>query len=195
MGAIAVLGWGSLLWDLDDLAPRVEGNWLTGSGPVLPLEFSRISAKRRGALVVVIDPEAGAPCPTQAIASCRDDIDAAVADLAARERCAPARIGAVCRTRRLARSRTVGVAERVADWCVRQGWQGAVWTDLAPNFAETAGTAFSPERGLAYLAELPGATLAEAVRYIARAPAETDTPLRRRLGAEPWWHRAVAEYG
>jgi hypothetical protein len=49
------------------------------------------------------------------------------------------------------------------------------------------GEAFSIERGAAYLRTLAGESLDEAVRYIENAPATTDTPLRRRLGADPWW--------
>ena len=36
----AVLGWGSLLWDLDDLAPKVTGDWHMLAGPALPMEFA-----------------------------------------------------------------------------------------------------------------------------------------------------------
>ena len=191
-GGIAVLGWGSLLWDLDDLAPKVAGAWMTGHGPRLPMEFSRISPKRRRALVVVLDPEHGRPCPTHAIASRRPRIAAAVADLAARERCAPARIGAVCLESGWSRARAPEIAAAVARWCRGAGWRGAVWTDLLPNFAETTGTPFSVERGVRYLAGLTGGSRAEALRYIASAPTETDTPLRRRLAAEPWWRAALA---
>lgn len=42
---IALLGWGSLIWDHDPLFDAQHGDWQAG-GPPLPLEFSRISAKR-----------------------------------------------------------------------------------------------------------------------------------------------------
>ena len=83
---IAILGFGSLIWDLDDLAPQVEGPWSMRAGPRLPIEFSLISAKRKMGLALCIDPEAGAPCATHAIRSRRDDLEVAAADLAARER-------------------------------------------------------------------------------------------------------------
>jgi len=191
MGGYAILGWGSLIWDLDDLAPKVAGGWALGAGPALAMEFSRISPKRKGALVVVLDPDHGAPCPTHAIASCRRDIGAAIADLAARERCMPERIGAVCRASGLARSARPGIAGQIADWCAAEGWQGAVWTDLPVNFAETTGTPFSVEAGLDYLAALGGDSRAEAVRYIAQAPAATDTRLRRALVDQAWWRAAL----
>ncbi len=41
--------------------------------------------------------------------------------------------------------------------------------------------------GLDYLRALEGDSLAEAQRYIRRAPWTTRTPLRRALSADPWW--------
>jgi hypothetical protein len=86
---IAILGWGSLIWDLDDLAPNVEGPWSMRAGPRLPMEFSRVSPKRLMGLVVALDPLDGVACPTHAIRSRRTRLADAIADLAARER-APA---------------------------------------------------------------------------------------------------------
>jgi len=192
MQGYAVIGWGSLIWDLDDLAPHVAGDWRMAAGPRLPMEFTRVSPKRRGSLVVILDQEHGVDCPTHVIASSKDDIARAVADLAARERAPVSRIGAIC----LDSGRTQGgqpmVVERVAAWCRERGWRGAVWTDLRSNFAEHQGTAFTVERGLAYLAGLRGESRVEAVRYIHNAPAATDTPLRRALAGEDWWRAAIS---
>ena len=194
MQRYAVIGWGSLLWDLDDLAPKVRGGWARGAGPRLPLEFSRVSPKRRRALVVVLDPAHGTPCATHAIASSRSDLAAAVADLAARERASEERIGAVCLARDEARSSLPGIAEAVAAWCRAGGWTGAVWTDLPANFTETTGRPFSLEEARGYLRGLADESLAEAVRYIENAPAETDTPLRRRLAGCDWWRGEARRY-
>jgi len=64
MKGFAVIGYGSLIWDLDDLAPHVEGQWTLYAGPRLPLEFSLVSAKRRRGLALVIDHEHGQSCPS-----------------------------------------------------------------------------------------------------------------------------------
>lgn len=187
-GRIAIIGWGSLIWDLDDLAPKVAGGWAMGAGPRLPLEFSRISPKRLRSLVVVLDPDNGADCPSHAIASIRDNIHAAAEDLRARERAAAIdQIGAVCAVTGFARSTHPTIAARVADWCARSGARGAVWTDLPRNFEAETGQPFSVAAGLAYLRGLTGASAAEARRYIDSAPALTDTPLRRSLASAPWW--------
>ena len=181
----AVLGWGSLIWDLDTLAPHVRLPWAMRAGPRLPMEFSRVSPKRRMGLVVCLDP-GGVPCPTHAVASTRGRLDQAIADLARRERAPEHRIGGVCLTTGASQGREA-IAATVREWCRGAGWAGAVWTDLLPNYAEMLGEDFSVERGAAYLHTLAGESLDEAVRYIENAPATTDTPLRRRLSTDPWW--------
>lgn len=185
--AIAVIGWGSLIWDLDDLAPKVRGPWRRGAGPTLPIEFSRISPKRRNALAAVLDPAHGAPCATSVIESAADSLDAAVDDLAARERADRGFIGAVLAD---GRGHDGPIADRIAAWCAEAGWRGAVWTALKPNFEDRAGAGFSVDAAAAYLFTLEGASFGEAVRYISRAPHETDTPLRRALDGLDWWRAA-----
>lgn len=195
-GRIAVIGWGSLIWDLDDLAPRVSGDWLMGGGPRLPLEFSRISPKRLMSLVVVTDPDHGAPCETHAIASIRDDIHAASADLQARERARrPDQIGAVCLRTGLTRASDPRTGALVTEWCAAIGATGAVWTDLPRNFAEVTGQPFDVTSGIAYLRGLPEAQLAAAVEYITLAPTGTATPLRGALEGEDWWCTARRRLG
>lgn len=193
-GRIAVIGWGSLIWDLDDLAPKVEGAWLMRAGPVLPFEFSRISPKRKLALAVCLDADCGAPCPTNAILSHRDDIHQAAEDLRARER-APAveRIGAFCARTGFRRSRIAAVGAAAADWCRATGAAGAVWTDLESNFEEVKGALFSVAAGVAYLQTLEGESLGEAVRYIENAPEATRTPLREALATNSWWREQAAQ--
>ena len=191
-GRIAILGWGSLLWDLDDLAPHVDGAWRLRAGPRLPVEFSRISPKRRKSLVICLDPAVGVPCATHAIASRRPDLAAARADLARRERAPLRRIGWVDADGR-GESRLRVVADLVAAWCRAGGWRGAVWTDLDPNFAVETGAAFSVAAGRDYLRGLEGDSLAEAFRYIRNAPPTTRTPLRRALAADPWWRGLRAQ--
>ena len=187
----AVLGWGSLLWDLDDLEPKVTGDWHMLAGPALPMEFARVSPKRKMGLVLCLDADQGHPCPTHAIASVRESLAEVVEDLAARERTGTDQIGGVC----LATGDRQGredIAATIADWCGRAGWKGAVWTDLKTNYAERLGTGFSIPHATAYLRGLTGESLDEAVRYIHNAPATTDTPLRRTLATDPWWQAEVA---
>jgi len=159
------------------------------------MEFSYVSRKRRQALVACLDAENGVGCATHAIASTRDAIGGAVADLARRERAPEALIGAVCLRSDHAHGASGAVIEGVRTLCVAAGWAGAVWTDLSPNFADHLGEAFSIPRATAYLRTLTDDSLDEAVRYIENAPAATDTPLRRALAAEDWWQAEAARLG
>ncbi|MEO1472162.1 MAG: hypothetical protein AAFV86_24280, partial [Pseudomonadota bacterium] len=182
--------------------------WAMGEGPELPLEFSRVSAKRLGALTVCIDDRHGYPCPTHVIRSRREGVLRAVVDLALRERTAPTRIGFVAPAGlgagglgtgglrqgggAAAQAASPEVAARVADWCLATGFEAAVWTDLPSNFEAATGAPFAIETAERYLAALEGAPAREAVRYLSEAPAATDTPLRRHLAAQSWWQAALA---
>ncbi len=46
---VAIIAWGSLIWDPRDL--QIEGGW-SEDGPSLPVEFARISNGERVTLVV-----------------------------------------------------------------------------------------------------------------------------------------------
>lgn len=195
MDGYAIIGWGSLIWDLDNLAPHVRGEWAMGHGPVLPMEFTRISPKRKLGLVVCLDPVHGVGCTTNAIASVRGGIAEAIADLARRERAPEERIGAVCLGTGHENGSSGEIVALVAEWCGQRGLKGAVWTDLPSNFHEHRNEPFSIDRALAYLTTLTGESLDEAVRYIENAPTATDTPLRRRLAAEDWWQSEARRLG
>lgn len=186
---VAILGWGSLIWDLDNLAPHIEGGWRMAAGPRLPIEFSRISQKRRGGLTLVVDTDHGAACPTHVIAHRGSDVAAARAHLAERERAPERLIGWA--SREAVWSPEDPAAPLVADWLRCGGYSGAVWTALEGNFSDVSGRAFSMTTAEAHLQTLGGEDLAEAVRYIHYAPTETDTPLRRHLAGSAWWEEAV----
>lgn len=60
---IAIPGWGSLIWDKRPEFDKHHEQWLQ-DGPVLKLEFSRISESRKDALTLVIDGVNGSECKT-----------------------------------------------------------------------------------------------------------------------------------
>ena len=187
-GRIAVIGWGSLIWDLDNLAPLIEGTWLMGGGPVLPMEFSRVSPKRLQALAVCLDPKYGDPCQTNAIISIRDDIHEAAEDLRARERAKRIdQIGLIHPKSGALHTRIPELGPIFEEWCAATGAAGAVWTDLDDNFERITNQPFTLSNAVTYLNGLTGESRAEAVRYITLAPAATDTPLRRALANVEWW--------
>ena len=188
MSKIAVIGFGSLLWDLDDLAPKVSGEWKMYEGPILPLEFSLVSRKRHYALALVIDYGDGAPCPTCVIDSVRSEIGAAIVDLANRERMEPTNIGFVDRNTGASHSHREETRNTFWNWIEDSTYDGAVWTDGERNFEALTGRAFSLQTAQDHLRSLQGISLEEARRYIRNAPARVETPLRRALEGAPWWH-------
>ena len=188
MSKIAVIGFGSLLWDLDDLAPKVSGEWKMYEGPILPLEFSLVSRKRHYALALVIDYGDGAPCPTCVIDSVRSKIGAAIVDLANRERMDPTNIGFVDRNTGESHSHREETRNTLWNWIEDSNYDGAVWTDGERNFEALTGRAFSLQTAQDHLRSLQGISLEEARRYIRNAPARVETPLRRALENSPWWH-------
>ena len=192
-GKIAVIGWGSLIWDLDNLTPFVTGDWMMAGGPSLPFEFTRVSPKRKMGLAVCLDYAHGDLCATNAILSVREDIHEAAEDLRARERAQSIDyIGLIHPATGARRSSIPEVADIFADWCAMSGAAGAVWTDLGGNFEQDRGLPFTVPDAIAYLKTLQGDSLIEAVRYIQYAPKATNTPLRRALASDDWW-RAQAE--
>ena len=83
-GKIAILGWGSLIWEQKDDFNKYIGVWKE-DGPILPIEFSRISDSRNGALTLVIDPDNGYQVRTKYTLSKRENPEDAVCDLRTRE--------------------------------------------------------------------------------------------------------------
>src|SRR5215471_4240067 len=94
-GEIRILGWGSLLWEQDQTidksaADRHENfrkqhdRW-EPEGPTLPLEFSRVSRRRKGALTIVIDRKNGTPIKVSSARSTRTALADAIKDLRERE--------------------------------------------------------------------------------------------------------------
>ena len=76
---VAIIGWGSLVCDKRGLKTRSP--WY-GDGPVLPVEFARISEDSRVTLVIVLDQKKS---PTCWALSAHTDLDIARNELGQRE--------------------------------------------------------------------------------------------------------------
>ncbi len=84
---IGVVGWGSLIWDPRDL--EIEDKWHI-DGPMLPVEFARVSSRDRLTLVIVN----GVPLqPTLWTLSRKGIVEEAVRNLAKMEGTADSDIG------------------------------------------------------------------------------------------------------
>jgi hypothetical protein len=178
-----VLAWGSLVWDPRELKTAAK---FAANGPLLPIEFCRIS--NDGRLTLAIDERFGALCKTYSAPSALENLDAARDDLCLREGMANARaIGFVepasDRQSDFALENHPQVVATIAAWAESLGYDAAIWTALASNFDAwgKGGEPFSVSAALQYLETLEGedsAKFAQALTYIRKAPPEVETPVR-----------------
>jgi hypothetical protein len=176
---IAILGWGSLLWDSRPEFDQWHGPW-QHDGPVLKIEFSRISISRSGALTLVLDARAGGDIQAAYCLRLRSSPSQAVEDLRKREGTTTANVGYV-RPNGEGKSRTSRTRSVIAAWAKARALDAVVWTDLQSNFPEKTGKPFSVDAAMAYLQGLTEEGRRAAFDYISNAPDFVDTPLRRRL--------------
>jgi hypothetical protein len=181
--AIAILAWGSLIWNPGSL--HIEGGWRPG-GPALPIEFSRIS--NNGRLTLVIDEQCGVPVPTRFALSTLGDAQAAVRDLQLREGApTPKGIGIVDSTGAAgnchAFKKHPRAAEQIRQWAQESNIKTVIWTAIGPRFIEHTGTPFSVDAAIHYLTSLTAPTKTMALEYIRNAPAEVMTPVRMKVEA------------
>ncbi len=177
---VAVLGWGSLIWDRRELA--IAGDFMQ-CGPYLPIEFCRVSGD--GRLTLAIDETFGASCATYSAVSAAGDLDAAIENLRLREGMPGAKgVGFVeaasGRHSDRAMERHPQAVARIKAWAQANGFDAAIWTALASNFHEVdkAAEPFSVDAAIRYLETRDDATRRTALRYIRKAPQEAQTPVR-----------------
>lgn len=177
---IAVLGWGSLIWDMRNL--RIAGVWKNG-GPVLPIEFSRVSGD--GRLTLVIDPLHGVSVTTRFAHSEFINLNDAIANLREREGTSAEKIGFVNLVNNTesyySRRQHHSACNSIRVWAQANDWQAVIWTALISNFESDGRPPFSTPAAVAYVNGLNGELKTRAFEYLQRAPEEVDTPIRRQL--------------
>jgi len=186
---IAILGWGSLLWEGGPEFDRWHTDWML-DGPTLKLEFSRISDTRLGALTLVIDDENGTSSNVAWCLSKRTNLPDALCDLRAREGTALDKI------RQLVLSPEATAPpqpELIAAWARARKLDAVVWTALESNFKKRRKHAFSVTAATAYLQSLPADAKAKAAEYVWRAPDFVKTPLRTAMQVPPWFLQPPAD--
>ncbi len=181
---IALLGWGSLLWDQRNEFDEQHEPWQF-DGPDLKLEFSRISASRGGALTLVIDIANGDPCRSAYTISRRADPDDAIVDLRCREGTVMRHMGFYFRDG--SRRGLPDIPETIPPWAELHKFDVVVWTGLPSNFEKETGQPFSVSNAIKHLQTLNARGKASAAEYIWRAPELVDTRLRAALQSEPWF--------
>lgn len=206
---VAIIGWGSLIWCPGCL--RIKSRWHS-DGPMLPIEFARISRDRRLTLVIHPGPQLKPTEEVQTYWALSEfgDLKAARENLKARENTRLKHI----------RSMTAGdpeeeekglddarVRSQIRKWLkANQGIQAAVWTGLPTNWPDKQYREFTPEDALRYLDELErakddaSAAYNRAREYVINTPAQIDTAVRKIVRERKGWKdadlsRALFEVG
>ncbi len=179
----AVLAWGSLVWCPRELQ---AASAFAPNGPLLPVEFCRVSGD--GRLTLVVDETFGIVCKTYSAPSALPTLDEAIENLRVREAMPNARaagfvVTASGKQSDVAMQRHPQAVATIAAWATANGYDAAIWTALASNFGEPdkGGEPFSVTAAIRYLEKLEArdpAKFARALDYIRKAPPEIDTPVR-----------------
>jgi len=186
---IAILGWGSLVWNPENLEidkTQGQNGWFP-DGPMLPVEFARISKGPR--LTLVIRPESELVQTLYAI-STKDNLHQAILNLSKRENCKIESIGYFDRTENSFSNPNFQFIRNIIDWIeVKNEIEAVIWTDLPENFQEKTGNSLNEENAISYINGLLLAEQAAAESYIRRAPAIINSPIRRAFERELGWNR------
>lgn len=180
---IAVLGWGSLIPHptKGGKTLRIKGRWYY-DGPVLPIEYARISGSNE--LTLVLHPKVKR-VRTLWAHSMFDNLNKAIRNLRDRERIpikATYRIGYVsipdCKINSNAVHCVRGVVRK---WALKKDIDAVIWTDLPENFQDKLRVDFSENEAITYLRNLTGPARDRARQYIQETPKQVVTRLRLRI--------------
>lgn len=176
MTRIAVLGWGSLVWDPRELP--IHREWFK-DGPLVQVEFLRQSQDNR--ITLVLDSEAPPVRSLWAMMDCTE-LKAAKKALRKREGCNLEDIHAWPNGKE-----APGTILDLEAWAHARSIEAVVWTGLPPKFNDTNGNVPKIDEVLAHLDGLLGAERDNAERYVRNTPRQIDTPYRRKIEAVLGW--------
>ena len=178
---IAILGWGSLIWKPDNLAYNIETKWST-DGPVLPIEYSRIS--NDGRLTLVITDE-GNEVPTLYAISTFDSLEQSILNLAIREGSSIANIGFYEKTNKQFSPSNFKHQKSIENWIEKNsGIDAVIWTNLSENWK----VKIRLQNRIEYLLSLDAATSEIAEEYICKTPKQIKTQLRKEIEEKLNWN-------
>lgn len=172
---IAILVWGSLYWDQRSLS--TTGEWFF-DGPILPVEFCRISGGNR--LTLVIAPDFDNVTTLYAISGLAD-LTSAIENLKIREG-APTNgnIGFINlrNGENHVRQTNQFLLQILRDWNETKGFDAIIWSDFAPKFSDMINRPFTLQNAIEFIAELPQNEQQAALQYIRNAPDQITTRFR-----------------
>ena len=179
---IAILAWGSLVWQPKELKYNKSFGWKT-DGPILPIEFARISKDGRLTLVIT---SSGTKVPTLYTLSDYRAIDEAVLDLAVREGSGRKSVGWYDKAKDEFSPEKIVCKDEIREWVKDRDFDAVIWANLGEKWGVN-GEVISPDERIDYLKKLNGPTSALAEQYIRRAPKQINTDYRKKIEEELEW--------
>ena len=181
---IAILGWGSLLWQPKDLQFDKEIGW-SENGPMLPIEFARISEDGRLTLVITEDVK---EVKTYFAISNYKTLEEAVLNLAVREGSGREQIGSYDKSKNTF-SKKVFFEKNILEWINNTDIDAVIWTNLGEKweFKNEDGEIIKIIDRVEYLKKLKNNKRALAEEYIRRTPTQIDTHYRSLIEKELDW--------
>jgi hypothetical protein len=174
---IACIGWGSLIWRPGGL--EIQNYWFE-DGPILPIEFTRISDNNR--VTLIIDPKANPVRTLWALMTC-PSLDKAKESLKQREGVDSIEL-----------IRSIGITDETTDttsqiiknWLKEKDLDFAIWTGLSYS-RKTKQKRPSIASIISHLRDLEASQRRNAEEYIRKAPKQIDTEYRREIEIEFGW--------
>jgi hypothetical protein len=176
--SIAILVWGSLYWDKRNLETTDE--WFY-DGPVLPIEFARISNGNR--LTLVIKPAFDNVTTLYAI-SAHDTLAAARENLRSREGTENINnIGFIDFTTNTQQVRQANafMIDILSQWNTERNFDAIIWSDFSPRFSDAINQQFTLQNVITFIDNLPKAEKRSALQYIRNTPHQINTRFRNAI--------------
>lgn len=175
---IACIGWGSLIWRPEGL--KIHNHWFE-DGPILPIEFTRISSDKR--VTLIIDKESKPVRALWALMTCTS-IEEAKESLKQREGIKNDDL--IHSTDQSKDDSSDEVLRTIKDWLREKNIDRAIWTGLSYS---TATKKLRPTINdiLEHLKNLNANERIHAEEYIRKAPNQIDTEYRRQIEIEFRW--------
>lgn len=174
---IACIGWGSLIWRPERL--QIQNHWFE-DGPILPIEFTRISNDNR--VTLIIDTKAKPIRTLWTFMTC-NNIDEAKKSLIERE---GVKKDSLIHCVNQDDETSDEIHTEIQNWLKKKSIDSAIWTGLSYS-RKTNKNRPSIERIISHLNEIEYNERQIAEEYIRKAPRQIDTEYRRLIEKEFGW--------
>lgn len=174
---IAILGWGSLIWNPETIS--VNNDWVF-EGPHLPIEFARVSNNGRLTLVINLN---STKCKVFYNISSFSNLDEAIYNLSHREGCNLNRINFInfsTNENNLKEKQKI-IYDSICEWNKSNNFDAVIWTGLTPKFYDDGHGKLNLDNIKKYLTSLNDDQFELAKEYILKTPEQIETEYKREL--------------